>query len=333
MQKIYFKNENRGQGLTRALDQLWDSWKLLDGGTFSETNESFTLNNINGDTFIAGKKSEPLTAMCNRHYETDKRIFEIYEGQNPTGGYFILYRFKDTNRQNEFVISSIGGVAEGSSIHFEVKAETNTSNSSKSSSSYLQTDNFENFIQKFSSMSMAEKMQIALQTDTINNRGANAYNDGNTALAIENFKQALRIMPTNDDALINLARCYTKNGEYKKSIDPLNKLNYINPKNRSKIIAYSLLMHLLEDFDSDSGAVSPSTLIKFISDNFNISTNNSEIKSILQRINQPYNRDILVYVIGGFGFGMNSDDSPYMTSAGTTKSVIRDEIKDVLDWE
>ena len=140
-------------------------------------------------------------------------------------------------------------------------------------------------------------------------------------------------MPTNDDALLNLARCYTKNGEYQKSIDLLNKLNYINPKNKSKIIAYSLLMHLLEDFDSDGGAVNPSTLIEFINENFNITTNNSEIKSILQRINEPYNRHILVYMIGGLGVGMSSDDSPYMTSAGTTKSVIRDEIKDVLNWD
>ena len=181
-------------------------------------------------------------------------------------------------------------------------------------------------------MSMADKMQIAMQTDTINNRGADAYRNGNIEIAIENFKQALKIMPINDDALINLARCYTKIGEYEKSIEPLKKLYKLNPNTKSKIIGYSLLMHLLEDFDSDGGAVGPSTLINFIKDKFGVSTNDSEIKTILQRINEPYNRDILVYMIGGFGFGMSSEESPYMTSDGTTKSVIRDEIRDILNW-
>ncbi|MBB4807477.1 tetratricopeptide (TPR) repeat protein [Chryseobacterium defluvii] len=129
------------------------------------------------------------------------------------------------------------------------------------------------------------------------------------------------------------SRCYTRIGEYEKAIDPLKKLNYLNPNSKNKIIAYSLLMHLLEDFDSDGGAVSPSTLISFIKENFEITTNDTEIKNIIQIINEPYNRHILVYMIGGgFGFGMGSGESPYMTSDGTTKSVIRDEIKDVLNW-
>jgi tetratricopeptide (TPR) repeat protein len=196
---------------------------------------------------------------------------------------------------------------------------------------YSKNDSFENFAEKFSTMSMQEKIQIARQTDLFNNQGADAYENGNTELAIEKFLQSLKIMPINNDALINLCRCYTKIGEYEKGIDPLKKLNYLNSKNKSKVIAYSLLMHLLEDFDSDGGAVRPSTLISFIKESFNISTNDSEIKNIMQRINEPYNRDILVYMIGGFGFG--SSESPYMTSGGTTKSVIRDEIRGVLNWD
>jgi hypothetical protein len=126
MQTIHFKNECRGNGLTRALDQLWESWKLLNHGTFVETDENFILTNTNGDTFTARKTGEPIAAkMYNRYYETDKRFFEVYEGQNPTGGYFILYRLKDPNKQNEFAISTIGGVAEGSSIHFEIRSKSN----------------------------------------------------------------------------------------------------------------------------------------------------------------------------------------------------------------
>lgn len=134
MKTINFKNENRGQGLTRALDRLWDSWKLLNNGKFQETDENFTLTNTNGDIFIATKAAEPFVArMYNRYYEIDKKLFEVYEGQNPTGGYFILYRFKVPNKRNEFVISSIGGFAEGSSIHFEVEEKTNTATNSESS--------------------------------------------------------------------------------------------------------------------------------------------------------------------------------------------------------
>ncbi len=207
------------------------------------------------------------------------------------------------------------------------KAENQVKNDS------VKEDDFNKFIRKFASMPMSEKMQIAMQTDAINNKGAVAYNNGNIELAIDNFNKALQIMPINDDALINLVKCYTKIGDYKKSISPLNKLNILNPNNKNKIIAYSLLMFLLEDFDSDGGAVSPSTLIPFIKREFNISTNTSEIKSIIQRINEPYNRDILVYMIGMGGlFGMEAGDTPYMTSEGTTKSVILDERKDILNW-
>ena len=130
MQTIQFKNVNRGQGLSRALDELWDSWQTLKDGSFSETEENFTLTSTNGSAFKALKTGEPFAAkMYNRHYETDKQFFEVYEGQNPTGGYFILYRFKDPNKRNQFVISTIGGVAEGSSIHFEVTGDTNAATS------------------------------------------------------------------------------------------------------------------------------------------------------------------------------------------------------------
>lgn len=198
---------------------------------------------------------------------------------------------------------------------------------------YLSDDSFVNFVERFPKMSMNEKMQIALLTDLVSNQGADAFINGNLELAIEKFQEALKIMPTNDDALINLCRCFTKIGEYEMGIEPLKKLYYLNPNNKSKVIAYCLLMHLLEDFDFDGGAVSPSTLISFIEENFNFSTNDSEIKNIIHKINVPYDRDILVYMIGGLGFGnAGFGNSPYMTSDGTTISVIHDEIRDILNW-
>ena len=112
--------ENRSGGPGRAIDELWESWKLLDKGTFQESDENFILTNQTGEKFIALKKGELFAAkMYNQHLSVDLRNFDVYEGQNPTGGYFILYHFKADNRRNEFVIAGIMGIAGGSSISFE----------------------------------------------------------------------------------------------------------------------------------------------------------------------------------------------------------------------
>lgn len=121
LKTISIKSEIRGKGLFRALDVLWESWKLLDKGSFSESKENFTLTNQKGDTFIASKTKELFVAkIYNRFISADVKLFEVYEGSNPTGGFFILYRFKDVNRRNEFAISSLGGFGDGSVIIFEI---------------------------------------------------------------------------------------------------------------------------------------------------------------------------------------------------------------------
>lgn len=178
-----------------------------------------------------------------------------------------------------------------------------------------------------------QKMSIALQSDNLNNQGCSNYKNGDIDLAINYFSQALQLMPINDDALLNLAKSYNKKGLYLEAIEPLRKLYYLypNPSNKNKVIAYSLLFHLLEDFDSDGAAVSPSILISFIKKKFGFTTTNSEIKGIIRKLNEPYNRDIIVYLIGG-GFGLSSDDSPYMTSEGTDYNTIVTELRDVLNW-
>ena len=120
MRTISIKSENRGAGPGRAIDELWDSWKLLDTGSFIENEENFALTNLKGETFIASKTGELVAAkLYNRFISADMKLFDVYEGQNPKGGYFILYRFKDPGRRNEFVLSSIMGVAAGSSINFD----------------------------------------------------------------------------------------------------------------------------------------------------------------------------------------------------------------------
>lgn len=120
MKTIKVKMENRSSGPGRANDDLWESWKLLDNGTFQESEENFILTNQKGEIFIALKKSELFAAkIYNQHLSIDLKNFELYEGENPTGGYFILYRLRAENRRNVFMIAGIFGIAGGSSINFE----------------------------------------------------------------------------------------------------------------------------------------------------------------------------------------------------------------------
>ena len=127
--------------------------------------------------------------------------------------------------------------------------------------------NYEDIVQRYYNKTLKDKMQSALQTDFINNQGAVAYLSGDTQLAIKKFQEALEIMPVNDDALINLCRCYTKIGNYKKSLEQLEKLYYLEKTNKSKLIAYCLVMLLLEDFDIYGASVYFSNIKTILKEN------------------------------------------------------------------
>lgn len=100
---------------------------------------------------------------------------------------------------------------------------------SKPSINISDFDRFKTFISKWNtSMGMQEKMQIAIQSDAINNQGAELYEVGNLSGAIEYFEKALIIMPNNDDALKNLKICYTEIGNYVKLNEVREKLEYLS---------------------------------------------------------------------------------------------------------
>lgn len=122
MKNIKFKMENRGSGMGSATDELWEEWKKLENGEFDETDRQFVLKSTDNQKYVAEKSGELMAAkMYNRFLSVDLKNFEVYEGKNPSGGYFILYRFKDANRRNEFVIASIMGIVAGSSIALEIE--------------------------------------------------------------------------------------------------------------------------------------------------------------------------------------------------------------------
>lgn len=121
MKKIIVKNQNRGSGLMRLNDNIWNNWIAIDGGSINETQDEYIITDSNGNQYKASKDANlSLAGIHNPHIEVDKRNFNLYVGKDSLDVNFILYNFKDLDRRNEFLISSLGGIASGSSIHFKI---------------------------------------------------------------------------------------------------------------------------------------------------------------------------------------------------------------------
>lgn len=82
-------------------------------------------------------------------------------------------------------------------------------------------------------MTLEEKIGIASMTDVLNNQGCDAMENENYNRAISLFEQALMVMPNNDDALKNLALCYTQQGNLVKRKEVIKKLNYLSGNSES----------------------------------------------------------------------------------------------------
>lgn len=73
------------------------------------------------------------------------------------------------------------------------------------------------------------KYEQAAETDRINNLGVAEYQNRNIEMAMSYFKQALNVMPQNDDALINLGICYCEMKKYDEAIKLYQKAIQIHP--------------------------------------------------------------------------------------------------------
>lgn len=118
MKTIKFTAENRGEGLGGVFIEVWNSWKLLDGGTFSENEENFIMTNNKKDVTFIASKTRLKSLYYNKYIDADLENFEIYEGKNSIGGSFILYRLKGS--LDVFIITNINGPMDGTSIFFEI---------------------------------------------------------------------------------------------------------------------------------------------------------------------------------------------------------------------
>jgi len=83
------------------------------------------------------------------------------------------------------------------------------------------------FLNKFMPQPKHIKMDLAQQTDDLNNLGCDYYNENDIENAIIHYKKALDIYPINDDALKNLIVCYEETGNFKKMNEAKAKFEYL----------------------------------------------------------------------------------------------------------
>lgn len=89
-------------------------------------------------------------------------------------------------------------------------------------------DAFTRFNEKwYRTLSRDEKNLIATESDNLNNKGVDAYEEGDILRAISFYEKALKIMPNNDDALKNLKICYSQIGQTVKSQEMAKKLRFL----------------------------------------------------------------------------------------------------------
>jgi len=134
----------------------------------------------------------------------------IKEGWIPVGG--LLSTRHESSYITEFSANDLSKIIEIINSTIEIKKNQNE-----------ELENLIKFQNNWIKLSLLEKQQIAKETDRLNNIGAQYYNEDNYIEAINHFKKALIVMPTNNDALKNLIICYKYIGEIDK-IAPISSL-------------------------------------------------------------------------------------------------------------
>jgi tetratricopeptide (TPR) repeat protein len=189
-------------------------------------------NHEDGDSLV--RESELKNFCLNKHnYEPNtEEISEsvdiinssvkskiIIEGWYQSGGFLdMLSAVKESQYLTNYAVSQLSEIIE----NFNNKINLVDSNIEESEFQELLK-----FQEKWSTMSLAEKQQIARETDRLNNIGAHYYNEDNFDDAIKYFKMAMKVMPTNNDALKNLIICYKYVGELEKINSITNMLTHL----------------------------------------------------------------------------------------------------------
>ena len=83
------------------------------------------------------------------------------------------------------------------------------------------------FLNKFMPQPRHLKMDLAQQTNDLNNLGCDSHERNDIENAIIYYNKALAIYPINDDALKNLIVCYKETGNFEKMYEAKEKLEYL----------------------------------------------------------------------------------------------------------
>jgi tetratricopeptide (TPR) repeat protein len=206
------------------------AWRGIRVKTSDNTTFFVTMYNMNENHPIWGDNIQMAEKRMKVVEENNDKIILRGFGIDTMGASFADYGLtlhKSKNDINKVTLHMHDRNIEILYLKAENKKKAETINQ------YSDYDNFKNFTDKWNrSMTTEEKMQIAYQSDAINNIGADAFEINNINLAINCFEQALTIMPNNDDALKNLIICYSKSGNQNKVNDIEKKLNYIEIQER-----------------------------------------------------------------------------------------------------
>ena len=144
----------------------------------------------------------------------------IQEGLIQVGG--ILSSSHESSYFTEFSISELLKIQK-----LVIQNDTNRDNKD----SVISLDDIVDFLESWNYVPFEEKQRITRETDRLNNIGVTYYNQDNFDEAINYFSKAIKVMPTNDDALKNLKICYKYTREFEKMTEIsflLSKLGFDN---------------------------------------------------------------------------------------------------------
>jgi tetratricopeptide (TPR) repeat protein len=180
---------------------------------------------------------------------------------------------------------------------------------------------------------LEEREKIAKQTNAINDKGCSYFEFGDIDSAIDYFNQALQIMPINSDALKNLAICYTKKLQLGKVFEQISKLYNYYPlftSIRNQVIAASVLLLLIDDFDEYGGYVVPNNLISFFNEHFAFMyVNISSIEEAIIKINDSLKKQLIFKDFDSY----LRTDIYHITSDTVNISLLQKVLINILLWK
>ncbi|MDP2455332.1 MULTISPECIES: hypothetical protein [unclassified Kaistella] len=118
--KIIVDKELMGRGPFIFNDEGWDFVRKINNGEIVENSDYYIITMNDGTVLKFLKDSQPLiTQNTNRYLSADLKSFEVIE-LTSSNGTFLLYRAKDNDIRNKFMLASIGGIMGGSSVWFHI---------------------------------------------------------------------------------------------------------------------------------------------------------------------------------------------------------------------